>query len=802
MTIRRITLVFAAASLASGEFNYQKPPQAILDVLNAPVLPAVSVNPSRTHLVLAERDRYPSIATVSQPMLRLAGSRINPKNNGPHRTTGDITAIRLKPLAGGAEIRLVLPPGAKPSLPIWSPDGTQFALLNTTPASVDLYVGRTTSGAVRRVATGVNAAFGPPVDWMPDGRSLLVQSVPLKRGPSPERAAAPRGPTVQEGEGRSGPVRTYQDMLQDAHDEALYEYHATSQIELIDVASGRKTPVGAPDIFGNVTPSPDGKNLLVVRIRKPFSYLHPAQAFPKDVEVWDLAGKTVYKLASLPLADRVPIEGVPTGPRGYQWRPTAPATLVWTEALDGGNPRTKAPHRDRILMLAAPFTGQPVELLKTEHRSGGLSWGERDGVVLASDMERNRRWRRTFLLNADRPADPARLLWSLSAQDRYRNPGTPITKALPSGHRALVMDGDSIYLTSPGASPEGNRPRLDRYNLKTGKTETLFRSDADAYEDFEALLSDDGSKILTSRESPTEAPNYFARTLAPAPSKVALTHFKDSAPQLRQIRKEIVKYKRPDGVQLSFTLYLPPGYKEGTRLPTVVWAYPLEYNDADTAGQIAGSSQRFTTIAGPSHLFFLLAGYAILDGASLPVIGDPETMNNMYLEQIGAGAKAAIDHAASMNVTDPNRVGVGGHSYGGFMTSNLLAHTDLFRAGIARSGAHNRTLTPFGFQSERRTLWEAPDVYLRMSPFMNAHKINEPLLLIHGEMDNNAGTFPVQSERMYHAVRGNGGAVRLVMLPHESHGYAARESIEHVLWEQISWFNRHVKDAPPRGMTR
>jgi dipeptidyl aminopeptidase/acylaminoacyl peptidase len=565
----------------------------------------------------------------------------------------------------------------------------------------------------------------------------------------------------------------------------------------VDTLSGKIAPVGRPAIFQTASPAPDGKHLLVGRVHRPYSYLLPVMDFPKEVEVWDRAGKVVHKLASLPLADAVPIEGVPTGPRQYQWRPTAPATLAWVEALDGGDPRNKVPHRDRILMLAAPFQGAPVELAKTEHRAMGLYWGERDGLVLFGDYDRNRRWRRMFSHSADNPSQTPRLLWSLSMRDRYNNPGQPVFRALKTGHRAVLQNGDSIFLEGEGASPEGDRPLLDRLDLKTLKKERLFRCDASSYETVLNLLADDGTRCITRRETPNDPPNYFVRTL-PSGQPKALTSFPDPAPQLRGITKQLVTYKRDDGVQLSFTLYLPPGYKSGTRLPTVVWAYPLEYNDPTTAGQVTGSTQRFTSILGPSHLFFLLEGYAILDNAAMPVVGDPETMNNTYVEQIVSSAKAAIDQAAQMGVTDPNRVGVGGHSYGAFMTANLLAHSRLFRAGIARSGAYNRTLTPFGFQSERRTLWEAPELYVKMSPFMYAHKIRDPILLIHGEADNNSGTFPIQSDRMYQAIRGNGGIVRLVTLPHEAHGYAGQESIQHALYEMITWFDKYVKNAGPR----
>jgi dipeptidyl aminopeptidase/acylaminoacyl peptidase len=533
----------------------------------------------------------------------------------------------------------------------------------------------------------------------------------------------------------------------------------------------------------------------VARLHRPFSYLFPDSDFPKDVEVWDAKGKLVYKVASLPLADQVPIDGVITGPRSVRWRPSEPATLVWVKALDNGNPKNKVPHRDSIMTLKAPFSGQPVELFKTEQRFGNMSFGEKGGLMLVSDYERDKRWVRTFVLDADKPETTAKLLWSRNQQDRYNDAGTPVTRA--SGQRGIIQNGEWIYLSGAGSSPEGDRPFLDRLNVQTLKSERIFRSEANSYEAVVTLLSDDARQFITKRESPSEAPNYFVRSTDAAAR--ALTQFPDPTPQLRGIKKQLVTYKRADGVQCSFTLYLPPGYKEGTRLPTVVWAYPLEFTDASTAGQVTGSRHRATSIVGPSHLFFLLEGYAVLDNATMPVVGSPETVNNTYVEQIVMSAKAAIDKATEMGVTDPERVGVGGHSYGAFMTANLLAHSDLFRAGIARSGAYNRTLTPFGFQSERRTIWEAPELYLKVSPFMFATKIDEPLLMIHGEADDNTGTFPIQSERMYQALKGHGATVRLVMLPHEAHGYAGRESIEHVLYEMINWFDKYVKHAPSKA---
>jgi dipeptidyl aminopeptidase/acylaminoacyl peptidase len=811
----------ALAALAQG--GYRKPPREVLDVLNAPVTPSAFISPSRETMLLATGVRYPSIADLAQPMLRLAGLRINPNTVGPHRTQYFV-AYTLKRIPDGAETQVTLPAGAHAGAPSWSADGRRFVFTNTTPTGIELWTGDAATGRVARLrGVAVNAVYGDPVQWMPDGRTLLVQLVPSARPKLAPAPNVPTGPNVQESSGRAGPVRTYEDLLKTAYDEDQFEYYATAQLAYVDAATGKISNVAQPAIYDTVRPSPDGRFLLTARVHRPFSYLHPVDDFPKEVEVWDAQGRVVHKLASLPLQDDVPIDGVQKGPRRYGWRPTEPATLVWAEALDEGNPKKKVPHRDRVLMLdisrlttKAPADSTPKELIKTEQRLQGLQWFERGGLAFVSDYDRNTRKARTWLVNADNPSDAPRLVWERNVQDRYNDPGTPLTRVLANGQRAVWQSGDNIFLVGQGASRAGDRPFLDRFNLKTLKAERIFSSDEKSYEVPVTLLKDDGTEFISRRETPVEPSNYYIRTVrelargdnfdgrTPAgftsytSDSKPLTNFPDPTPQLRGIRKQLVTYKRKDGVQCSFTLYLPPDYKEGTRLPTVVWAYPLEFNDADTAGQVSGSTQRFTTIGGYSHLFFLLEGYAVLDNVTMPVVGDPEKVNDTYVDQIVMSAQAAIDKAVEMGVTDRDRVGVGGHSYGAFMTANLLAHSDLFRAGIARSGAYNRTLTPFGFQSERRTIWEAPKMYLDVSPFMYANKINEPLLMTHGEADDNTGTFPIQSERLYQAIRGNGGTVRLVMLPLEAHGYSARETTEHVLYEMINWFDRYVKHAPPR----
>jgi len=795
--------------LGADALKYQKPPKAVLDVLNSPPTPALTLSPTRTYAAQGQPERNPPIAELSQPMLRLAGVRINPKTNGLHNTVFN-TSLTLRKIPEGTEIKLDLPPNPKLGAVHWSPDGAHIAFTNTAASSIELWIGDISTGKTHKVeGVHINGVMGSgfggdggrggrgggggssDVQWLPDGKSLLVEITRPNRGAPPAEPAVPPGPHVQESLGGASGSATLEDMLQNPHDEDVFEYYATSQLALVDVATGKMTLVGKPGIIESARISPNGQYFLVTTVHRPFSYLLSVRSFPQEIEVWDRAGKMVHKVASQPLQERVSLTGVPTGPRTIEWRPSDPATLMWVEALDHGDLKNQVPFRDHILALKPPFTGEPREVFKTEQRFQGIQFFEKGSMALVEDFERMKRWQRTFLIDLDKGGE-ARLIWARNNQDRYKDPGRPMT-----GLHGILQDGDNIFLTGVGSSPTGDHPFLDRFNLTTKQTDHLFRCDDSHYEVVEAILDQKGDKFLTRRESPTEPPNYYLRT--PGGSMTAVTKFPDPQPSIRGIHKELVKYKRNDGVELSFTVYLPADYKQGTHMPTLVWAYPYEYNDADTASQVSGSTQRFTELtSAQSHLFMVLKGYAVLDNAAMPIVGDPETVNNTYVDQITADAKAAIDKAVSMGVTDRDRVAVGGHSYGSFMTANLLAHTDLFRAGLAESGAMNRTLTPFGFQSERRTIWQAPDVYLKMSPFMFADKIKTPILLIHGEADDNSGTFPIQSDRMYQAIRGNGGTVRLVFLPAEAHGYRAKETIEHVLWEEMTWLDKYVKDPPPR----
>src|SRR5580765_6513048 len=617
----------------------------------------------------------------------------------------------------------------------------------------------------------------------------------------------PSGPTVHENYGKAAPAPTYEDLLKNPYDDTLFDYYFTSQLASINTATGTKTPIGKTGIFNNVTPSPSGQYVLVSKIRKPFSHTVPANGFNQDIEVWSRDGD-VKKLADRPSREGTTLTGVEAGPRSFQWRADQPATVLWVEALDGGDNRVKVPFRDKIVSLAAPFSGQPTELTKTEWRYAGISYTD-TGIALLNENDRASRRTRTWLME---PGAAPRKVWDRKQDAAYDDPGNPVirrdtrTAGRGGGGRGgpaggpIMQSGDFIFVAGQGASPEGDRPFLDKLNIKTLKTERVFRSSSESLESFIAPLNDQMTRFLTRYETQKDAPNYYTRD-AGAEAKRSVTQFKDAQPQIRDILRQYVTYKRKDGVTLSGTLYLPPGYKQGTKVPVIMWAYPREFGDADSASQVTGSPNQFTSIRGASHMFLLLSGYAIFDNPTMPIIGPGETANDTYVEQLIASAQAAVDKVVEMGVADRDHIGVGGHSYGGFMTANLLAHSRLFRAGFAESGAYNRSLTPWGFQAERRSFWEAPDIYTKMSPFWYADRIKDPILLMHGEVDDNTGTFPIQSERLYAALKGHGATVRYGTLPNEAHGYAARETLLHVLAERLNWFDKYVKNATPKTTT-
>jgi dipeptidyl aminopeptidase/acylaminoacyl peptidase len=818
----RLNLTSRPASSIEGASGYDQPPKNILDVMRAPSPPVPRVSPTEDAILLVSWQDYPPISRVATPFLRLAGARVEPKNHSKHDTHGGygITPcardFELVHIADGAQTHIALPEDACPGGPIWAADGKRFAFVNIAPDAVELWIGDASSGEIHQVPeVHLNPMFNDEMQWMPDQKTLLVKLVPEGIGARPPVPTVLSGPIIQEAEGEKGQSSTYEnrDTLGSQHDEDLFDYYAASQLAFVDATTAAITIVGKPRNYELLSPAPDGQHLLVTAIHKPYSYVTTYDRFPQEVEVWDVSDRShvqVHTIASLPLADRVPIAGVRPGPRDFSWRATEPATLVWAEALDGGDWKVKVPARDRILLLKAPFNSPAVEITRTGQRYVSFAWGEQPSLALLNEYDQNRHWRRSSVIDVDAQPPKPRLLWDLSTDERYLNPGSPVTRQIANGSWVVRQEGDSIYLAGIGSSPDGDRPFLDRLDLKTLKSERLFRSDRTSYELFLSFSGPDTRSFLTWHESPIDPPNACARRLgksvdAPAgepafaSTRVAITHIPDPAPAVRAIKKRLVKYKRADGLDLSFTLYTPPGYQEGTRVPTILYAYPLDYADAAKAAQVAGSQETFTQLR--QYRLLLLAGYAIIDNAAFPIVGDPKKAYDTYLDQLVADAKAAVNEAVRLGVADPERIGVTGHSHGALMTANLVAHSDLFRAGVATSGSYNKTLTPFGFQNERRSVWEAPDVYLKVSPFFFADKLKTPLLIVHGTDDANPGTTPLQANKLYEAIRGNGGITRLVLLPHEPHSYTAMESNEQLVYEMLRWFDKYVKNASPRPVT-
>ena len=791
MTSRVLTIGFVLAALpVAAQAPYKLPPKEVVDIVDAPPPPQAVVSPTGDAVLLAEPEAYPPIALLAEPILRIGGVRISPATSCRQRSFR-FTGIQLQPVDGGATARVSLPAGARVSLPLWSHDGSRFAFARDVADGVELWVAEAATGAARPVeGIRLNDVLGAPISWNA-ARSLIVRTVPRARGEAPRAPAVPIGPVVEETAGKTSQMATFQDLLRNPHDAALFEHYARAQLVVVDAIAGSATPLGEPGLYTDVDTSPDGQYLLVDRVKAPFSTRVPFFYFARSSEVWDAAGRKLATIAELPVSDEVPRQGVPTGPRQVSWQPLVPASLVWVEATDGGDPTKKVPEREKLMSLSAPFTAQPSELTRLKQRFTGLDWTGRAGIALVTEYDRDRRWRTTSLVDIKTKA-AAKVVFDVSANDAYGDPGDPVMETRPTGERVVLQDGDAIYLAGDGASESGDRPFVDRFSLATLEKQRLFRSGEGRYERFVSFAKGSRARALVRSESKSDPPNLYVVELASG-ARRKLGDYRDPTPQLTRVTKQLLKYARKDGVPLSGTLYLPPGYTPGTRLPALVWAYPLEYSDASTAGQVRGSTHTFPRVSGPSPLAFLTQGYAVLMDATMPVVGDPDSMNDSYVEQVASAAEAAIDVLDAKGVVDRRRVVVGGHSYGAFMTANLLAHTDLFVAGIARSGAYNRTLTPFGFQSERRSFWDAPQLYLRVSPFTYANKVNEPILLIHGEADNNSGTYPIQSERLFQALRGNGGTSRYVVLPHESHGYRARESVLHTLAEMIEWADQWAK---------
>jgi dipeptidyl aminopeptidase/acylaminoacyl peptidase len=808
--MKKLLIAFIALSLchflnAQTGTSYQLPPKDIADLLLAKPTPAVSIDSKAEWMLLSERNPYPTVEELGQPEIRIAGLRLNPANFSPSRQVF-INNFKLKNIKTGKEYSIAgLPQNLLAGSATWNPSESKIAFLNTAPSRVDLYVVDVASQKAMKInKQAVNNTLGVAYTWV-DDNTILYKATINPPGAAPKKMITPNGPAIQENLGKTAPSATFQDLIKTPYDEELFQFYGTSV--LVQNKNGVETKIGSPSIYLATSLSPDKKFLLTRTLHKPFSYLVTAGGFPSTISILDRTGKVVKQLADLPST-----EGTPSGNdntqnvvRAFEWRDDEPATIVWCQPLDSGLIKKPVEFHDAVYSLTAPFNGQPKELFKTTMRYRGTVWGDAS-LALVYEGLRSKQTSRVDRYNTT--ANQLEKLYDLSQTDAYNDPGTPVThKNLLGREVILTTDNGTKMLmnNTTGSSAKGDLPFLAKYDLNTKKNEIIWRCSEGVYEYVADVIDPNTLTVLTRRESQKMVPNFFIKNLSANSTENQVTSFSNPYPQLEGVTKQKVFYKRADGVDLTGDLYLPKGYnkeKDGP-LPVVVWAYPREFNSAADAAQVRGSQYRFTTISWASPIFYVTQGYAVLDNAEMPIVSatSDKKPNDDFVHQLQMNAEAAINKLSEMGVGDRNRVAVGGHSYGAFMTANLLAHTNLFKAGIARSGAYNRTLTPFGFQNEDRTYWQAPQLYYEMSPFSYADKIKTPLLLIHGEMDDNPGTFPINSERLYNAIKGNGGTVRLVYLPYEAHSYRGKENLLQMLWEQNQWLEKYVKNAPATKTT-
>ncbi|NRB58828.1 MAG: S9 family peptidase [Winogradskyella sp.] len=793
--IKLLLFLFVLNSYAQQSLSYQQPSDEILELADVDLAPGVQLDSKGENMVLLYRNQYKSIQELSETELRLAGLRINPVTNIGSRTNY-ITNIKVKKVKDNEATQVSgLPDNARLSGFRWSPDETMIACLNTTSKGVEVWVLHIADAKVTKLTNdNVNANMGSTLSWFKDNKNLLVKILPSDRKALIDtETAVPTGPTISVSDGAKAQNRTYQDLLKTPNDEFNFEQLARSEIKKVSI-NGEIQDFLEADMYRGVSFSPDGKYVMISKVKRPFSYIVTYSRFPSESVMYDTDGNKIKIVNEVPLDEVRPKGFMSTrmGKRNMQWRGDKPSTLVWAEALDQGDPEVEVDFRDVVYELNAPFNGKPKEILKTKQRFSGIQWGD-DNNAIAYDYWWNTRNLKTYHFNPSN--GKTKVITDRNYQDVYSDPGSFITSKNDYGRYTLTMNGSKLFLMGDGYSKEGQFPFIDEYNIKTGKTKRLYRSEyTDKLESLYDAIDMKTGEILVRIESKKEYPNYYIRNIKKN-SLEAITEFENPFKSLEEVDKRVISYKRDDGLDLEGTLYLPLDYKEGKKYPMILWAYPREFKDKSSASQSTANPNEFVYPYWGSPIYWVTKGYVVLDDAAFPIVGEgDEEPNDSFRTQLVANGKAAIDAVDNLGYIDRNKVAVGGHSYGAFMTANLLSHSNLFAAGIARSGAYNRTLTPFGFQSEERSYWDAPEIYYNMSPFMHADKMKTPLLLIHGVADNNSGTYPLQSERYFNALKGLGAPVRLVMLPKESHGYRAKESIMHMLWEQDQWLEKHVKN--------
>ncbi len=799
MKIAITTFLLLTTITIFAQTEYQLPPKEILELADVKTPPQNIISRNNTYLLTMERPLYKSLAELAEPELKLAGLRINPENFNRARSTF-YTSISIQKLADLKAVPLMnMPKDLKAQYVQISPNENYCSFVQAESTKLSLWIVDLKTGKASMILDGgLNATLGSPYQWSND-ETFLYCKWKGDKTKLETKGELPKGPSTQDATGEKAPSRTYQDLLRNKQDETKFDHYALASYQKVSIDGKQKTQLLPEGIYSYLSVSPDGKYILTEELKQPYSYALTYDYFTSQFNIYDQSGKLIKLFCNRPLQDKIPIsnDAVEAGKRNIMWRNDKPSTLLWCEAPDGGDPATQSEFRDQLFQSDFPFE-QNKSICYMKNRLSDIVFGN-DNLAIVIDYWWKDRNTKTYIINPSLQIQEPKIIFDLSSEDLYSEPGYFVTTYNSFNREVLQFSKDKkgLYLIGEGYSPEGNKPFIDEFNIASNKTKRLWRADGiSTYERIVRIIDIDKKIAITSIESPKVYPNLYTRNYGSKSTPKQITFKENPYVSLLNVSKQKINYKRKDGVDLSATLYLPAGYdkaKDGT-LPMLMEAYPTEYKDDKAAGQIKDSPHYFISIYWGSPIFWVTRGYAIVEDAQFPIIGKgTEEPNDTYIDQLVADADAVIKTLDSMGVVDKNRCAVMGHSYGAFMTANLLAHSNLFAAGIARSGAYNRTLTPFGFQSEERSFWEAQDVYNKMSPFNYADKIKLPLLLIHGDADNNPGTFTLQSERLFQAIKGNGGKARLVLLPFESHGYAAKENIFHMLWEMDMWLEKWVK---------
>jgi len=794
------TIVSLNWSIAQENVTFQKPSKPILDLADYQRAPSVSMDNKKEYMLLTYRNTYKTLDDLNQEELRLGGLRINPVTNISSTVTY-INNLKIRKISDKKELQVKgIPENAKITNVSWSPSENKIAFTNTTKKGVELWIIDVPNQIARKITEdNLNANLGSPYTWH-NNNELLIKVLPKNRPALIDtKKDLPTGPTVSTSDGSKSQNRTYQDLLKNKTDETNFDIITTSELYLI-TTSGEAKLFKSAAIYAGESFSPDGNYIMLTTIQKPYSYIVPMSRFPQKSIVYDLNGREIKVVNEVPLTEIMPkgFSSVRAGKRNMAWRPDVAATLFFVEALDGGDQAKQVELRDEVYTWQAPFNQSPISLLKTKQRFGGITWGN-ENYAIVYDSWYDTRNAKTYLINPSNPNQAPQIIFDRNSQDIYSDPGNFETKKNQFNRFVLAIENNKSYLIGDGFTKEGQFPFISEFNLKTLENKKIYISTyKDKKEDLISIEDLKKGDVLVMIQSKNEYPNYYLRNIKSKNKLTPITSFTNPFESIKNVNKEVIKYKRKDGVELSGTLYLPAGYDKTAKkekLPLLIWAYPEEFKDKNSAGQVNKNPNEFTFPNYGSFVYWVTKGYAVLDDASFPIIGEGKTEpNDTFISQLVDNAEAAINAIDQLGYINRNKVGIGGHSYGAFMTANLLTHSKLFACGIARSGAYNRTLTPFGFQSEQRNYWDIPAIYNEMSPFMNADKMKTPLLLVHGDADNNPGTFTLQSERYFQALKGLGAPVRLVLLPKESHGYAAKDNILHLLWEQEQFLDKYLKN--------